>query len=655
MPYKDPEKKRAWERARPRRSRPTTGRAPSPRAPKPHHFVSVDGEDLDGRFSMLAASCGERIDTPGRDIRLGEACVMLMRIVERERGRGVRPILVGYSINYDIQRLVRTLPLTLIAALLDRKMVPIQAGDRRFAVRYTPHKCLEVIERGGTAFRLYDVGTFFQQAFVTTCAQWLPDYTDDIAFMSLWKARRGGFEERDREEIARYNDTENRCLDEVMARLYAAFERSGLGLPLHPWGPGAVADAALRGHDMAPHYTVGSDYPPDVAAMIECAFFGGRSQVLQAGCFDQAYDYDLHSAYPAAIAGMLPSATGRWKKVATSAAPRDEAIYRVRWATPLDNPLTPFPHRGRGGTITYPHAGEGCYWGVEVRAAMSAFPRGSINIVEAWHFTANAPSCWAWYAALASARVAMKREGKRDLERVAKLVLNSVYGKAAQTKPAPGRWTSLLWAGMITAYCRARVLDLASQNPPAVISIATDGVLTTKPLTVPSDTSLGEWGYGGEGSLFVVQPGVYQLADKQRTRGFRGADWTEMRRQWLMEGRVEYEHPHSRFVTLQEGLDRGTPEIMAEWEETTTIYRSIIAVSAGTYNARVPAAPIPDHSSLSRSRQVDPDAPIPRGYEYRWKAALVILGRAEARAILRQAGLDAVLASAKRAERVGRQ
>ncbi len=661
MPYKDPEKRREAKRrysasdaGRERNRRHEAKRVDRPgrgKNKKPVRFISVDGEDLDGRYSMLAASTGDSINTPGRDIRIGEACDWLMKLVERERSPDCRLILTGYSINYDIQRMVRTLPLPVIAKVLDRLPVEVKYGGRRYIVTYMPRKCLEVRERGGTGYRLYDVASFFQQAFVSTCKQWIPDYAEEIAFMSTWKARRGGFREEDREEIGRYNDTENRCLDEVMARLWKGFSAFDLRPPTHAWGPGAVADVALRVRGMAGVYTKGMEYPEEVRNMIGKAFFGGRAQVFQVGVFDKAYDYDLHSAYPAAISLVLASAKGQWAEDKERLSLHDLGLYHVKWDTPRENPLTPFPHRGPGGSITYPHKGEGVYWGIELRAAVQVFGKDHISIEKAWLFSPDTTECWQWYTDLANSRVALKAKGEKDLERVAKLVLNSVYGKTAQTKPGPGRWTSLLWAGLITAFCRARVLELASQNPHAIIFAATDGLMTTEPLDVSGETRLGDWGRGGEGELFVVQPGVYQFGEKTRTRGFRGADWEEMRRQWVTEGKVEYEHSSSRFVTLQEGLERGDPSIMAEWVDATTVYRSPIQVQLGTQNARVPAAPIPDVPSLSSARQRDTTDKIPIGWDYRWKACLVILGKDEARTILHEQGIEAAFARAEEVER----
>lgn len=406
----------------------------------------------------------------------------------------------------------------------------------------------------------------------------------------------------------------------------------------------------MRAAGMARYHTRGEEYPEDVRRMIGQAFYGGRSQVLQVGAFDQAYAYDIHSAYPAAISLTLASSIGDWEEVSLDDDLHDAGLYRVTWSTSTDSPLTPFPHRGVGGHISYPHAGEGVYWGIEVRAAIDVFPRGTIIVLDAWRFRPANAECWAWYTELANTRVMLKASGDKDLERVAKLALNSVYGKTAQTKPGPGRWTSLLWAGLITAFCRARMLELASQNPHAVIFTATDGLMTTEPLVVSDAFALGDWGRGGEGPLFVVQSGVYKFGDHAKTRGFRGGDWDEMRRQWLLEGQVEYEHTSSRFVTLQEGLDRGCPELMAEWEEGTTVYRTPISASPGTYNARVPADPILDEPSRSCEPQATPLDRIPKGHEYRWKAAMILLGRPAARALLREQGFDAVLTAAKAAE-----
>jgi len=125
------------------------------------------------------------------------------------------------------------------------------------------------------------------------------------------------------------------------------------------------------------------------------------------------------------------------------------------------------------------------------------------------------------------------------LEKVIKLVLNSIYGKQAQFVGSEGKvpkCANPYYAAAITAYCRRRVLEAALLNPSAIVFFATDGIVATRALhTLPdikennghgvhkdrksldrvkdkelgATINLGDWEYARrDGGIFVMS-GVY--------------------------------------------------------------------------------------------------------------------------------------------------
>ena len=104
------------------------------------------------------------------------------------------------------------------------------------------------------------------------------------------------------------------------------------------------------------------------------------------------------------------------------------------------------------------------------------------------------------------------RVGKETGEgRVIKLALNSLYGKLAQR--LHGKYSSRIWAGMITAGTRAQVLDLISKHEKqsSVIMVATDGVFSTEYMDVPKRVTLGGWERTDYPAIYVAAPAPHSV------------------------------------------------------------------------------------------------------------------------------------------------
>src|SRR2546422_4702718 len=86
------------------------------------------------------------------------------------------------------------------------------------------------------------------------------------------------------------------------------------------------------------------------------AYFGGRIEGLMRGTFSPVYNYDLISAYPAAIVEMPSLATATFE--ARERLTEDElnaydfGLVEVEWKSEVDNPFGVFPFR-RDGSDPY--------------------------------------------------------------------------------------------------------------------------------------------------------------------------------------------------------------------------------------------------------------------------------------------------------------
>jgi hypothetical protein len=139
-----------------------------------------------------------------------------------------------------------------------------------------------------------------------------------------------------------------------------------------------------------------------------------------------------------------------------------------------------------------------------------------------------------------------------------KLVLNSIYGKTLQ-KIGARKYFNAFVAAWITSVTRARIAEvICSTEPGEIVSVMTDGILSTKMLTLEQGEGLGSWELKTYDSGYQFAPGVYTLDQNDGTqvvkyRGFLRFD-VEAARKALDNGEV-YEHINNIFVTRSLALE----------------------------------------------------------------------------------------------------
>ena len=368
---------------------------------------------------------------------------------------------------------------------------------------------------------IYDVASFFQCPFVKACDDYLGKAFYQRKRVAENKMLRSSFTMDDLAEIRKYNRAELVNLIRLMEELRSRLNKVGLR-PKRWDGPGAIAAALLQRESIrdAQAWT-----PPAVARAARYAYAGGRFEVIKCGHVDRpAYEYDVNSAYPAALREVPNLAEGRWehrKGEGRSAA--GFTLYHVRAEAKYNYVPGPLFRRDPNGTICYPNVVTGWYWKPEIDALKkyADLGWGRYTILETWDFIPSdySDKPFDFIDRLYTKRLALKREG--DGAQVGlKLGLNSLYGKLAQQvgwKPAKGGFPAkyppfhqLEWAGYVTSYCRAKVLTAALENLESVIAFETDALFTSEPLTeIPIGDALGEWEETEFVNLSYVQSGLY--------------------------------------------------------------------------------------------------------------------------------------------------
>lgn len=545
-------------------------------------FIAWDGEGVtltDGShlYTLLASLHGTSIKN-----RLGLGTAEIFDSLIASKIAHPDGINVIYGGSYDFNMFMRDLSHDHLNKLYETGVV----YWRDYRIEWRRGKSFRVTDRvESVTITIYDVVSFFQCPFVKACDDYLGERFIERDMIVANKAARGTFTAEDDATVEMYNDAELQNLlllmDELRLRLVKVHLR-----PRRWDGPGAIATALLQRESIKQSM---AESPQDVAKAARFAYAGGRFEVIKCGDVKEtAYEYDINSAYPAALRKVPNLAAGRWVKVSNALALDSDnfGIWQVEWEGEPDNLYLPQPFfaRGKDGTVSYPRRCAGWYWTPEVIAAQEYIKRygGKLTITKGHVFLPHEShdKPFAFIDGMYLKRQALKKAG--DGAHVGlKLGLNSLYGKTCQRvgyTPAqdgnPAKtppFHQIEWAGYVTSWCRANILTAALDNLEAVIAFETDALFTTEPVAVKCGTALGEWEFTKFDSLCYAQSGMYfGEVDGKPFAKTRGVDRDTLTYEHAKK-RLSRPYAYDRYVdaTLTRFIGVGLARALNDWNRWT--------------------------------------------------------------------------------------
>jgi len=566
------------------------------RTQPPPRFIGIDGEGLavpNGErqpYVLLAASTGEYIESYHEFGLNTHECLTFLTQVARENRKAHLVIFGGI---YDFTQIVTDLPIEAASELAQTGRTWFQAfKGAGWVIKQIPGKLYSAapfskrpknLDKVRMAFTVHDAWGFFQSSFVRALEDWHVGTPQQRKRIADGKAARSTFSEDQRKEIREYCVTETRLLVAMMNRLAESVHQVDSLPMLRDWhGAGALASAVLE--DRYAGDFISGDVPEEVAL----AYYGGRIETTLAGKLEPPlFEYDINSAYPAALA-RLPSMGGTWTHTDEYSRESEHGVWHVKWALRaggISECFGPFPLRHKD-SLWWPTTGEGWYVAEEVRAAIEVFG-DDIDVLEGYTYKAPRGLPWAWVNAMYDERAAMKEEDARFgtyKNKPLKLALNAMYGKAAQRpvwriedhEPVlkRGKWRSDYVAAYATAYTRASLLRAAAQNWRAIVGFSTDSILSREPLHLPEGDGLGEWSADViDSPMIVVQPGFRMTADGtvKRVRGglHTSIGYDEFVSAWDGGGiNAVLRSPQRRFIALRTAMGLGNVQNRGYWFDT---------------------------------------------------------------------------------------
>jgi hypothetical protein len=600
-------------------------------------FIAWDGEGVtdpltgEHRYVLLDNSLGHHIVNP-----MGLSSSEIFRFVWDEWSENPDAIHVIYGGGYDFNMWFSDFSQENLQALYDRDfwhVGPYKLQWRRGKSLW--FKRIEGLDPPATKGAIvYDVVSFFQTSFVKACDAYLGTDWHEREMVVRNKALRSSFTMDDLPDVLRYCDAELVNLVRLMTELRLRLDKAGLR-PSRWDGPGAIASALLSAKGIKKSMATS---PEEVSEAVRFAYAGGRFEMVKYGIGEESvYEYDINSAYPAALSQVPDLARGGWRYERKPPVfdAGSFAVWHVRFRGGDFRYPQPLFYRFRDGAVLYPGDGGfyGWYWTPDIAAAIAycdTHPDADLEILAVWEFVpATDARPFGWIPDMYTKRQLLKAAG--DGAHVGyKLALNSLYGKTAQQVGARRQglawhlppFHQLEWAGYVTSWCRSQVYTAALQNLESVVAFETDALFTTAELDVPIGTGLGQWERTEFQSLTYIQSGTYfgTTTDGEvvKTRGVNAGSLTRDSVETAIRNGDPYvTAPLTSFITAGLGL-RGRWDQWRRWitaDKQLTLYPNgkRIALPDGegvegfkmTYAARVE----PDsHSCEFPILWVNPDA-----------------------------------------------
>jgi len=425
-----------------------------------------------------------------------------------------------YNINFDFQSIVKYLPIEDLTYLYVNKNLNIEGGKH---IQYLDKKFFAINDESKNYYYFYDLYNFLDTSLDKASKKFLGDsklkiidaekLNTDIDYWSKHGA-----------DIIRYCIQDAKLTQRLADHFWNIIYANLNYYPKRPFSKGKLSE----------EYFLSKCYIPTIneidRGVIEYAYksyYGGRFELLQKGFFEQVYSYDIKSAYPAQIAGLIDFSHGEWKK--TSALNPDcEYGFYLCDIDCLEAYFSPF--RQQIGLLNiYPNGRFRQYMcKQEIDFILDNFENIRIKILSGYEF--HPKDYYHPYREEINKLYDWKeRENDPDIKYCVKIILNSLYGKTIQVVGDDNRTGKLfnpMYASLITSGTRIKLLQYALQKPECVISFSTDSISTTEKIRVPKKPKLGDFAFDFEGSGVFVMSDIYNLwndktkENKNRLRGF---------------------------------------------------------------------------------------------------------------------------------------
>ena len=408
---------------------------------------------------------------------------------------------------------------------------PDRYVTERFTVTYLQRKGFSVKPRKGRkkARWFFDAAQFYSTGFggcrlEDAAQQYLGEGKSDGA-EGVSREKMGtdpAYYTAHRDAIIRYSIRDCALTARLFEITIQSFADLGAPLPEHPFSKASISKALLESKGVME----GTCARYDKLAMsgdlpfFKRAYRGGMFLQKALGHFEGVVDWDINSAYPAAMV-TFPSLEGA-VPVPQSDPRFKDSFFKFYLISSTHGPLLPARKKDKEGS--------GLLYAPNPTPVLEYVTGPDLVVLDAYghpYEVVDAVGVWcpsderplAFLNEIYERKASIKADPKLGPDHPnynnIKVLLNGCYGLLAQRRPREGKYTNYVYASYVTALCRRQLLLKAHElecRGDTVLSYATDGLMVLPAragASAPSSTELGAWSVEKLDGATLFASGVY--------------------------------------------------------------------------------------------------------------------------------------------------
>jgi len=464
-----------------------------------------------------------------------------------------------WNLKFDASIILKSLP-DEVLQILDSEGEVKYSGLK---ISYIPKKCLTMSSKSRKrTVKIYDAMQFYISSLDEASETYI---SQNKKYTGIYQDKKFPNQIPDSEMklIIEYCQLDCKLTSQLMDLWIKKFYDSFKFYPKTYYSVGSIAVNYVRTQiDDMPVFKCASY---EVQEMAYASYFGGHFEIYSRGKHENIFHYDINSAYPDAMVNMPDFLNGIWLEIKSfkeyEKYKDNIGFYKIHCNVNEDR-IGPFLFRDAENLIRCP-SGEFITHttSMELKVALESFDV-TIMFIHGYVFIPTKYQNKS-FANLVKSMYETRLEQTDPLQKtVYKYLINSLYGKFAQSRPKPRGLFSPICCSYITGYCRAKLLEAIKDNKEDIVMLATDGIFSKKPLAV--DTSgkkvLGHWEAEFHPKFYLVMAGIYAYNTKEnsilesKSRGFGlttyNVDTGKKDKFDFLEAKIHYENGEFIFKIL---------------------------------------------------------------------------------------------------------
>lgn len=429
-------------------------------------------------------------------------------------------IFIAYNLKFDSEVILKSLGNKILTKFYkEDKFDGVYNGIK---IRYIPKKHLS-LRKGKTSLLFFDALQFFIGSGINGKTD-----LDSVAqkYLGEQKEYDGKYPDKnfpdkiipsEMKKIITYCKQDCNLTVKIMNIWVDAFYKNFKFYPIKFYSCGFLTSQYFKTKLLTPLRFTNTPYP--IQNLAYQSYFGGRFEPFERGYFENIHNNDIKSAYPKAMSVIPDMRNGKWKRLINikDIFDCDMGFFKIKVQINETN-ISPFMLRQVNGLVVCP-VGE-IITHCTLHELLNALEYYDIKIkmISGYIFKSNSSEPTEFNKLIMEMykkRMLQTNEGQKYIYKV---LVNSGYGKFAQSKPEPRGLFNPVICSYITGYCRGMLLDAIKDNKEDVIMIATDGIFSHKKLNVKIGKKLGNYDYSFHPKMIMLMAGIYATNTEQKPK-----------------------------------------------------------------------------------------------------------------------------------------